>query len=40
MSWKNFELKVLYLARRLGMDLSELLQWKYKDVLTAMSLLD
>lgn len=38
-TWKNFELRVLLLSRRLKISVSDLMAWKYTDIITAMQLM-
>lgn len=40
MHWKEFELKVLYISKKLNVPMLELLQWKIADIIKAMELMD
>ena len=40
MEFKKFKTKVLVLSHKITIPIDELMQWKFKDVITAMELLN
>ena len=39
MVWKTFELKILYLSRKLNISMIDLMQWKFSDIIKALELI-